>query len=264
MRVAPLTATALVCACASSLPAVPPSLAGLERQVRDDVGGALAYRRADDIGRHLDDSLANVRRWAAAPEGPRVRQIDVAVVPLAVAGDGLVARVVLFRSGATGVGGDSKATVAQAFLEPDTALGWRMQRFVPDGLQPGPVRDERRRERWIADIETLRHRLPRSHMAPFHDLPEASFHAGLDQILADLDRLTAVLVGQTTSNRLNSYGEVGSFLLPGHGLVVTFSSKYHRLVDTGSDILSPDVRVGESFRDLQSGADAALQAALRI
>jgi hypothetical protein len=77
------------------------------------------------------------------------------------------------------------------------------------------------------------------------------------------DDLHATLVGSPTGEKPNSYGEINTFTLPNSKLVVTFSTKYFRLVKEGDPPeLDPGISAPPTLADALAGHDAALEAAI--
>ena len=74
--------------------------------------------------------------------------------------------------------------------------------------------------------------------------------------------LGAVLVGEPTGQRPNSFGEVRSFRLPFSGLRVGCSTRRFRLVEGDPPSLEPDVEVPTTFDDLYHGRDPVLERVL--
>jgi hypothetical protein len=66
----------------------------------------------------------------------------------------------------------------------------------------------------------------------------------------------AILVGEPTGQRPNSYGEVQTFELPHSHLVVSYSTKSFKLADHGDPpSYAPDRKIPMTSADLQSGRD---------
>jgi hypothetical protein len=74
----------------------------------------------------------------------------------------------------------------------------------------------------------------------------------------------AVLVGLPTGGSLNGYGEVRTFKLPHCGWDVQYSTKYFKRGADGADTLAPDVEVDWTAAEYFSGADPALEAAIKF
>jgi hypothetical protein len=76
--------------------------------------------------------------------------------------------------------------------------------------------------------------------------------------------LQAVLVGEPSAQRPNSYGDVRTFQLPNSKLVVRYCTKYFRLDPHGDpDALLPDIPVDLTAQDYFAGRDPVLERVLR-
>ncbi len=91
----------------------------------------------------------------------------------------------------------------------------------------------------------------------------STFSSGLMAAMDFHNQLDAVLVGEPTGGKPNSYGQVQSFTLPNSKLTAYYTTKYFPLM--GSDdpsSLAPDIAVPRSLADFLTGRDAALETAL--
>src|SRR5579872_215623 len=70
----------------------------------------------------------------------------------------------------------------------------------------------------------------------------------------------ATLIGESSGEALNSYGEVKLFTLPHSHVRVQYSTKYFRLGT--DDMLEPKIRVAATIADVLAGRDPVLDAAL--
>lgn len=68
--------------------------------------------------------------------------------------------------------------------------------------------------------------------------------------------MEAVYVGETAGGTPNHFGEVKFFLLPSSGLKVAYSTKYFERTINGSNVLTPELKVAETFADFMAGEDA--------
>lgn len=76
----------------------------------------------------------------------------------------------------------------------------------------------------------------------------------------DLKKNThATVIGEPTGEHPNHYGEQRVFKLPNSGIEVTYSTKFHRLVDTNADAYAPDVLVPPTSESYLRGIDPAMQ-----
>jgi hypothetical protein len=79
----------------------------------------------------------------------------------------------------------------------------------------------------------------------------------------DLHKLGAVLIGEPTGGKPNSYGNVRTFNLPSSGLLVQYSTTYFRLLqDSDPSSLFPELRLTPTIADYRAGRDPLLEAAL--
>ncbi|HEY5913506.1 MAG TPA: hypothetical protein VJA21_23205 [Verrucomicrobiae bacterium] len=77
-------------------------------------------------------------------------------------------------------------------------------------------------------------------------------------------RFGALLVGEPTGGKPNSYGDVRLFELPHSRLVVRYSTKWFQRRDGNSPSLSPNLPALPSLSDGLAGRDPALEAALNF
>lgn len=86
----------------------------------------------------------------------------------------------------------------------------------------------------------------------------AMIHANSFQLLTQ-----AILIGEPTAGRPNSYGELGGFNLPNSGLKVNYSTKFFRLRPIDDPpALMPEILVEYPWAAYQSGRDPVLEMAL--
>jgi hypothetical protein len=92
----------------------------------------------------------------------------------------------------------------------------------------------------------------------------STFSSGLMAAVQLKDQFGAVLIGEPTGEKPNSYGEVGQITLPHSRINVSYTLKFFRLAAHGDPpALLPDVPVARSLADALAGRDPALDAALR-
>lgn len=90
-----------------------------------------------------------------------------------------------------------------------------------------------------------------------------TFSSGLWNAVEMKTRTKALLIGEATGGKPNHFGEVGTFKLPNSGLTVTYSKKFHKLLNAGDPLsLMPDIPVNFNAADYFAGRDPYLQAAL--
>jgi hypothetical protein len=91
-----------------------------------------------------------------------------------------------------------------------------------------------------------------------------TFSSGQDNALDLRRNLGAILVGEPTGGKVNSYGEVGEFKLPNSGLRVQYSTRFFKVIENdNSPALEPDIQVPRTLDDALAGRDPVLDAALR-
>ena len=69
-----------------------------------------------------------------------------------------------------------------------------------------------------------------------------------------------ILVGEASGGKPNHMGEVKRFVLTTSNLVVSYSTKYFRLLEDDPPALIPDIPVNESFTGFMEGKDEAMEA----
>jgi len=91
-----------------------------------------------------------------------------------------------------------------------------------------------------------------------------TFSSGLLNAITLKRDLGAVLVGEPTGGKPNSYGEVLSFTLPNSGLPVSYSTRLFRVLPPPEDPpwLTPDLRVTLTTADYLAGRDPVLETIL--
>ena len=78
------------------------------------------------------------------------------------------------------------------------------------------------------------------------------------------DNFHAILVGEPTGEKPNTYGEVKTIKLPNSGVEIMCTTKFFRLMTNGDPpALMPDITVvARSLEDYLAGRDRVLDAAL--
>lgn len=93
----------------------------------------------------------------------------------------------------------------------------------------------------------------------------ATFSSALINAFDLKARTRAILVGEPTGGKPNTYGEVRSFNLPTSGIRVFHSTRFFQLSATSDPAsLEPDVRVEIRSRDYIEGRDPVLETVLRF
>jgi hypothetical protein len=91
-----------------------------------------------------------------------------------------------------------------------------------------------------------------------------TFSSGLIAALDFRDNFHAILIGEPTGGKPNSYGEVKTIKLPNSGIEIMCTTKFFQLMTNGDpSALMPDISVGaRSLEDYLAGRDPVLDAAL--
>ncbi len=72
----------------------------------------------------------------------------------------------------------------------------------------------------------------------------------------------AIFVGEPTGQRPNSFGEMRSFRLPNSGMLVTYPTRFFKLVAGDPESFMPDIEIGTTFFDYLAGHDPAMDVIL--
>jgi len=86
-----------------------------------------------------------------------------------------------------------------------------------------------------------------------------TFSSGLINTIDFRNHTAAIFVGDLTSGKPNSYGEIKKMSLPSSGLVLSYSTKYFELCEQDKDAFYPDVLIETSFHDYNSGIDPVFE-----
>jgi hypothetical protein len=91
----------------------------------------------------------------------------------------------------------------------------------------------------------------------------ATFSSGLMAAMDFRDDLHAVLIGEPTGEKPNSYGEVKMLKLPNSKLEISYCTKFFRLTkNEDPPALAPDTIVRRSIADFLAGRDPVMDAAI--
>ncbi len=91
----------------------------------------------------------------------------------------------------------------------------------------------------------------------------ATFSSGLLAAVDFRDDLHAILIGEPSGEKPNSYGEIKYLTLPNSKVEVQYSTKFFTIIKNGDPTtFDPDVSVPHSLADALAGRDPALEAAL--
>jgi peptidase S41-like protein len=92
----------------------------------------------------------------------------------------------------------------------------------------------------------------------------STFSSGYINALELQQQTKAILIGESTGQKPNAYGEVLSFKLPHSGLSVQYSTKYYKTIDNDSVLfMSPDIVVEQTAADYLAGRDPVLEEILK-
>jgi hypothetical protein len=85
-----------------------------------------------------------------------------------------------------------------------------------------------------------------------------TFSAAMMNALQLRQQMHAILVGEPTGARPNSYSEAGHFTLPNSHFEVQYSRLYYHLVPGNPDGVIPDKSLPPAWEDYRAGKDSAL------
>jgi hypothetical protein len=86
-----------------------------------------------------------------------------------------------------------------------------------------------------------------------------TFSAAMSNSAQFRARTAATLVGQTIGERPNSYQEVRQMKLPNSRLVVRYSTRFYKFVETGENIIRPDREIIPTWAEYRAGRDPVLE-----
>ena len=73
----------------------------------------------------------------------------------------------------------------------------------------------------------------------------------------------ATLVGEMIGVRPNEYSEPRDVTLPNSRLIVRYSTRFYKFVESGENVVKPDVEVPTSWADYKAGRDPVLEWVLK-
>jgi hypothetical protein len=76
-------------------------------------------------------------------------------------------------------------------------------------------------------------------------------------------RTNALLVGEPIGEKPNSYQESRQLTLPNSHLLVRYSVRFYRFVESGENLIRPDQEIVPSWNDFKSGRDPVLEWVLK-
>ena len=86
-----------------------------------------------------------------------------------------------------------------------------------------------------------------------------TFSAGMANAVEFRKAMNAIVVGEPTGQRPNSYSENRGFALPNSHLGVSYSTQYYELQETDTPGLIPDILVEPDWESYRRGRDTALE-----
>jgi C-terminal processing protease CtpA/Prc len=99
-------------------------------------------------------------------------------------------------------------------------------------------------------------RLPNS---IFIVIGRGTISAAMVNAIETRDQLRAILVGEPTGSKPNSYSENDSLTLPNSKLKVSYSTKFYKLQTQETASLEPDKRIESSWELYTAGRDPAIE-----
>ncbi len=85
-----------------------------------------------------------------------------------------------------------------------------------------------------------------------------TFSAAMTNAIDLRKETNALLVGEPIGERPNSYQENDEMKLPNSGIVVSYSTKYYKLLDEDAPAVMPDKRIDPNWDDYKAGHDAVM------
>jgi hypothetical protein len=112
-------------------------------------------------------------------------------------------------------------------------------------------------------VEPIRQR-PINHRGHLFVLigPE-TFSAAMSNSAHFRAKTAALLVGEPIGEKPNSYQESRQFTLPNSHLVVRYSIRFYRFVESGENLIRPDQEIVPSWSDFKAGRDPVLEWVLK-
>jgi hypothetical protein len=108
-------------------------------------------------------------------------------------------------------------------------------------------------------IRKIMKSLPRDHGDIFVLLGRATQDAAIINAVDFMQIADVILVGEETSGRPNYFGEVKRFVLPESRLIVSYPTRYIRLLEEDPPALAPDLVAPLGFGDYMKGIDPAME-----
>jgi hypothetical protein len=90
-----------------------------------------------------------------------------------------------------------------------------------------------------------------------------TFSAAMSNSAHFRSRTSAILVGEAIGERPNSYQEVQQLTLPNSRLIVRYSTRYYKFVESGENVIRPDQEIIPSWIEYKAGRDPVLEWVLK-
>ena len=132
-----------------------------------------------------------------------------------------------------------------------------IDRMVVDMRQNGGGDLSRGREFIVAPLQ--QRPAVAAHGKLFVIVGRETFSAGMANAVDFKKTMNAIIVGEPTGQRPNSYSENRGFNLPNSHLGVSYSTQYHELQETDTPGLIPDILIEPEWASYSRGRDIALE-----
>ncbi len=86
-----------------------------------------------------------------------------------------------------------------------------------------------------------------------------TFSSAIRNTVDFMNHAEILLIGEGTGGRPNHFGDVQRFVLPESNLVVTYSTKYFKILEDDIPCLIPDILTPISYSQLKKGIDPAME-----
>src|SRR5262249_48090067 len=86
-----------------------------------------------------------------------------------------------------------------------------------------------------------------------------TFSAAMANAAQFRSQTAAILVGQPIGEKPDSYQEPRQMTLPNSHLVVRYSTRFYKFVESGENIIRPDQEIKTSWTDFKAGRDPVLE-----
>jgi hypothetical protein len=113
----------------------------------------------------------------------------------------------------------------------------------------------------IKGLKARQSLMARGHL--FALIGRSAFSSGLLAAFKFRHDLHAILIGEPSGEKPNSYGEVKAIALPNSKIDIHCSTKFFRIMTGDPPNFPPDVTVGRTLAEALAGKDPVLDAALR-